>query len=97
MNRRSAKLSTNLILVQNLFCSCAIGVQNLFCSFALFVPNLFCRGEFKYKCTLFNRERLYHQLALSHRQQDLIAKRPHHHRPSRWAKDFSQDQRKRHR
>jgi len=44
--------------VQNLFCRFALGVQNLFCRFALGVQNLFCSGEFKYKCTLFNRERL---------------------------------------
>jgi len=31
MNRRCATLSTNFILVQNLFCRGAIGVQNLFC------------------------------------------------------------------
>ncbi len=74
MNRREATLSTNLILVNNLFCSFALFVPNLFCSGAIVigvqnlfysgaivigVQNLFCSWKFKYKCTLFNRERLY--------------------------------------
>ena len=68
MNRREASLSTNLILVQNLFCRGAIGVQNLFCGRIDFRSKFILRFDFLNLTVLYSIGKRY-SLKVNHEMQ----------------------------